>query len=175
MANAGTVRKLFIDSRYKVSGTHADFLVELPTDVDCTRTSSFYVASCSFANTYQTVTPYNNVFWWLGRLPNMNITTIYGAAIPVGSYEPSALATTLAALLNGQGSEFQNVRFTFNEDIGTYTVTYTSFAGSTLIIPNYAEIDKYGATAIPNPGSYYPVVWTPGSKYLSVNSLLNTP
>ena len=64
MASVGVVRKLFLDSRYKVSGTDADFLMELPCDVDCTRTSSFFVASCSFANTYQTITPFNNLLYY---------------------------------------------------------------------------------------------------------------
>ena len=59
MASVGVTRKLFIDSKYKVSGSDSDFLVELPVDVDCSRTSSFFVASCSFANTYQTVTSFN--------------------------------------------------------------------------------------------------------------------
>ena len=62
MANAGTVRRLYIDSRYKVSGSDSDFGIELPVDVDCTRTSSFLVSSCSFANVFPTVTLENNKF-----------------------------------------------------------------------------------------------------------------
>jgi hypothetical protein len=174
MASVGATRKLFVDSRYKVSGTDSYFTVELPVDIDCSRTSSFFLASCSFANIYQTVTPYNSAFWWLSKIPNTNVTLIYGAVIPLGSYQPAALGTALAGLLNTAGSEFQNVVFAYNGD-GTYTVTYTSFAGATLIVPNYAEIDKYGSTAIPNPGGAFPLTWTPGSKYQSVNTLLNTP
>ena len=59
--SVGISRKLFLDSRFKVSGNDGDFLLELPVDVDCSRTSSFFVASCSFANTYQTVTQFNNL------------------------------------------------------------------------------------------------------------------
>ena len=55
MATVGVTRKIFFDSRYKVSGTDSDMLFELPVDVDCSRTSSFFVASCSFANTYSTI------------------------------------------------------------------------------------------------------------------------
>ena len=57
MASVGATRKLFVDSRYKVSGTDSDFTIELPVDIDCTRTSSFFLASCSFAKIHQTVTP----------------------------------------------------------------------------------------------------------------------
>jgi hypothetical protein len=67
MSTVGVTRKLYIDSRYKVSGTDSDFLIELPVDVDCTRTSSFFVASCSFANTYQTITDKNNTLYVITR------------------------------------------------------------------------------------------------------------
>ena len=132
MASVGATRKLFVDSRYKISGTDSDFTIELPVDIDCTRTSSFFLASCSFANIYQTVTPYNSAFWWVSKLPNLNIWAIYGGVIPLGSYQPAALGTVLANLLKSPDSEFQNVSFVYSGD-GTYTVTYTSFAGSALI------------------------------------------
>ena len=55
MALSSNYRKLFIDSRWRSSGDHSDFTIELPDDVDTTRTSSVYLASCSFANTFETV------------------------------------------------------------------------------------------------------------------------
>jgi len=39
MSNVGNTRKLFLDSRFKISGTDSDFKLELPQDVQCTRTS----------------------------------------------------------------------------------------------------------------------------------------
>ena len=57
MALSNNYRKLFIDSRWRSSGSHNDFTIELPNDVDTTRTSSVYLASCSFANTFETVLP----------------------------------------------------------------------------------------------------------------------
>ena len=84
MASVGITRKLFIDSRFKVAGTDSDFLIELPVDVDCSRTSSFFVASCSFANTFSTVMQSNNLFYFIvdngGSFPS-----IYVAVIPQGS------------------------------------------------------------------------------------------
>ena len=55
MALSNNYRKLFIDSRWRSAGSHNDFTVELPNDVDTTRTSSVYLASCSFSNTFETV------------------------------------------------------------------------------------------------------------------------
>ena len=92
MANVGVTRKLFIDSRYKVAGSDDDFTVELPVDVECSRTSSFFLASCSFANTYQTVTPFNqNLYFFLQNLTGPIGSKLYYlnvTQIPVGSYTP---------------------------------------------------------------------------------------
>ena len=55
MALSNNYRKLFVDSRWRSSGGHNDFTIELPNDVDTTRTSSVYLASCSFSNTFETV------------------------------------------------------------------------------------------------------------------------
>ena len=98
MASVGVVRKLFLDSRYKVSGTDADFLVELRCDVDCTRTSSFFVASCNFANTYQTITPYNNKLYYF-LMDTQGILhppiVLYVVTIATGAYTPQTLAPLL--------------------------------------------------------------------------------
>ena len=57
MALSNNYRQLFVDSRWRSSGSHNDFTIELPNDVDTTRTSSVYLASCSFSNTFETVLP----------------------------------------------------------------------------------------------------------------------
>ena len=64
MSNVGNTRKLFLDSRFKIRGADAEFTLDLPQDVQCTRTSSFFVASCSFANTYGTITEFNNKLYF---------------------------------------------------------------------------------------------------------------
>ena len=175
MANVGVTRKLFIDSRYKVGGTDADFLIELPADVDCTRTSSFFVASCSFANTYQTVTAFNNTFYFVTKIPNTNITTIFSHPVPPGAYAPSEIATVLAGVLNLNATGLQNAALAFNADTGTFTVTYTSFAGIILVIPNYVEIDNYGRDASIIYDSSPWTGWQAGPKFQSINTLLNCP
>ena len=57
MASSNTYKKIFIDSRWRTSGDNNDFTIELTDDVDTTRTTSVYLASCSFANTFETILP----------------------------------------------------------------------------------------------------------------------
>ena len=56
-------RRLFLDSRFRNSGTHADFSIELPDDVMTSRTSSVYVASCSFANAFKAIMSSNQLLY----------------------------------------------------------------------------------------------------------------
>ena len=50
-----TFKKLFIDSRHRATGTHADFSVILSNDQRCSRTTSAFVSSLSLSNTFQTI------------------------------------------------------------------------------------------------------------------------
>ena len=162
MATVGVIRKLYIDSRYKASGTDSDFLIELPVDVDCTRTSSFFVASCSFANTYQTITNKNNTLYVVRVIAAPN-GTVNALQIPPGAYTPDQLATALSQAL---ASLFGDTTFTFDAATGLYTVQYNS-AVATMIIPNYTEIDYYAQAFSQDP--------LPGIKDESVNAILNMP
>ena len=64
-------RKIFINSRWRNSGGHNDFSIELPSDVDTTRTTSVYVASCSFSNTFETIlSNVNDRFYFVSRTTN---------------------------------------------------------------------------------------------------------
>ena len=46
--------KLSLDNRFKTSGTHGDFSIELP-DVASSRVAAVYLASCTFANIFGSV------------------------------------------------------------------------------------------------------------------------
>ena len=120
MATVGVTRKIFFDSRYKVSGTDSDMLFELPVDVDCSRTSSFFVASCSFANTYQTLTSFNNKLYTviidisgIVRPPCRLAVT----SIPVGNYTPDTFGPALKTAL-GDGC----LSVTWNSTLGKFTI-----------------------------------------------------
>ena len=181
MSNVGNTRKLFLDSRFKISGSDADFTLELPQDVQCTRTSSFFVASCSFANTFSTVTPFNNQFFWIerNRVVDQTVYEMNVYLLPPGNYAGTDFATLLRNAIATSVS-WKDVAVTYNND-GYFNITVTNFDGNVpvdLIIPNYAEIDKYQASlscidsSIHNPGL---VPWAPGLKNLSINTILNMP
>ena len=167
----GTTRKLFIDSRYKTAGTDADFVIELPVDVNCTRTSSFFVASCSFANTYQTITPYNNkLYYFLIDVQGIIHPPIvlYAVTIAPGAYTPDTLAPVLQQAL-GAGC----TSVTWDATTGRFAIQFISGLAPQYILPSYSEIDtiyqQLGALVTPQ-GPY-----TPGDKFQSINTLLNFP
>ena len=85
MALSNNYRKLFVDSRWRTSGSHNDFTIELPNDVDTTRTSSVYLASCSFSNTFETI------------LPNVN-DTLFLIAVDASDAVPAPNGLSLYAL-----------------------------------------------------------------------------
>jgi hypothetical protein len=181
MSNIGNTRKLFLDSRFKSSGSDADFILELPQDVQCTRTSSFYVASCSFANTFSTVSPYNRQFYWIerSRVAGQSIYNINCYLFPPGNYTGEEFAPLLQAAI-ATSVVWQSVSVTYDDD-GYFRVAVTNFAGNVfvdLIIPNYTEIDKYVALLSCIDGSTRGpglVPFAPGPKNLSINALLNMP
>ena len=121
--SVGITRKLFLDSRFKVSGNDGDFLLELPVDVDCSRTSSFFVASCSFANTYQTVTQFNNLLYFPIRIPcgipgGGTPRQLWIAQVPTGPYTPQTLAPVLQTALGTTNT------VTWNASLGTYDIEF---------------------------------------------------
>ena len=181
MSNVGNTRKLFLDSRFKISGTDSDFTLELPQDVQCTRTASFFVASCSFANTFSTVTPYNGHFYWIERV-NVAGMTVYEMNVYIirpGNYTGAELAPELQRAI-ATSTSWKSVSVTYNND-GYFQIAVTRVDGNIdidLIIPNYTEIDQYFTllncvdASRTNPGL---VAWAPGPKRLSVNTILNMP
>ena len=93
------IRKLFIDSRARSSGYHNNFTVELPSDVDTTRTTSVYLASCSFSNTCQSIIAgVNQNFYFIMRRGPDTFGIAY--AVPAGQYSGTSLAGALQKLLD---------------------------------------------------------------------------
>ena len=54
-------RKVFVDSRLRSAGDYSSFQVTAPSDVQLGDRA--YVASCSFANVFQTVGAYNTLYF----------------------------------------------------------------------------------------------------------------
>jgi hypothetical protein len=175
MSNVGNTRKLFLDSRFKISGTDSDFTIELPQDVQCTRTSSFFVASCSFANTYGAITDFNNKLYFLAIHPPPNFgppCRLYVRTIPKGVYTQTTFATALQTALNQDTRSPCTV--TWNDGSGNYQIEFAK--GSDLlswVIPSFDTVDAlvaYAGIQLTIDGDY-----SRGPKYYSVNTLLNMP
>ena len=175
MSNVGNTRKLFLDSRFKISGSDSDFTLELPQDVQCTRTSSFFVASCSFANTYGTITDFNNKIYFFAIHPPPNLGPpfrLYVRTIPKGVYTPTTFAPALQTALNQDTRSPCTV--TWNDGSSNYQIEFAK--GSDLlswVIPSFDTVDAlvaYAGIQLTIDGDY-----SRGPKYYSVNTLLNMP
>ena len=118
--------------------------------------------SCSFANTYQTITDKNNTLYVIRVIAGANGSVI-AKQIPAGSYTPDQLATALSQALSPL---FGDTTFTFDTATGVYTVQYNSAVG-TMIIPNYTEVNSYAQAFLQDP--------VPGIKDESINAILNMP
>ena len=122
-------RKIFIDSRWRTTGNHNDFQIELPNDIATTATTTVYLASCSFSNTFQTVTAgVNDKLYLLSQ--TLNNGQLIGAPFPEivvvepGIYTGSTLAAELqtklrAAVLDG------SFTVSFDNVVGTLTLSGT--------------------------------------------------
>jgi hypothetical protein len=142
------IRKLFIDSRSRSSGYHNNFTVELPTDVDTSRTTSVYLASCSFSNTFQSViSGVNQNFYFILRRGSSTFCIAY--ALPAGQYSGASLATALQSMLDTtQGPLSTTVvldaqgQLTFSAQVG---VTYQFPTASELRDPAWQASNWLGA------------------------------
>ena len=60
-------RQLFLDNRFKTSGTHGDFQIELPDVVATSRVAAVYLANSNFANLFGRVINTNNLLYLIYR------------------------------------------------------------------------------------------------------------
>ena len=130
-------RKVFIDSRWRSSGAHNDFTVELPQDVDTTATASVYVASLSFSNTLETVTAnVDNKLYILfrerGSLPSAAFVHI-----SPGKYTGATLATEIQNKLRAATLSF-DFTATFDETYGRISIARTD--GGFIQLPTDGEL-----------------------------------
>ena len=120
-------RKVFIDSRWRISGTHNTFQIELPRDIETTATSTVYVASCSFSTAFDTITSADDRLYCLAARVNNGVV---GAPTPIvvtiarGKYTGATFAAELQtrlrdAILDGSYS------VTFDAAYGRLTFSST--------------------------------------------------
>ena len=123
-------RKLYIDSRYRSSGSHSDFTYQLAQSIEVPHGMVAIIDTVSVPNVFQTVDGTRNKLY----------LEIYGAnpqviTLTTGQYNGVTLAAELQAQLNAMVH-------------GTYSVVYNSATGQLSILSNdvvYVRIRERGS------------------------------
>ena len=93
------VRKLYIDSRRRVSGSHSDFDYQLPNPIQVAKSRCF-VDSVHLANVFPTITNHNR-FIYLEETSTANVSTQRKVGLTAGqSHDGTTLAEEVALQLN---------------------------------------------------------------------------
>jgi hypothetical protein len=124
-------RKLYIDSRFRASGSHSDFVFQLAQSIEVPHGMVAIIDTLSVPNVFQTVDGTRNKLY----------LEIYGAPAQVvtlttGMYNGVTLAAELQAQLNAMGH-------------GSYTVVYNSATGQLSIVASgvvYARLQERGVS-----------------------------
>ena len=125
-----TIRKLFVDNRSRASGYHNDFTVELPTDIDTSRTTSVFLASCSFSDTFQSVIAgVNHILYYLLYVEATGQTHSGRVTVPPGQYSGTSLAAYLTANMHAMVTL---------DDQGQ--LTFVAWQGQQLQLPTGSEL-----------------------------------
>lgn len=121
---AGAYRKVFIDSRWRLAGSHNNFTIELPNDVDTTRTASIYLGSCSFSNTFETIVAgVNDKLYCIVTRVNSATASLAIATLAPGKYDGTTLAAEIQSKLR---SEIIDGSYSVTFDAAYGKLTFTS-------------------------------------------------
>jgi hypothetical protein len=113
-----SVRKLFIDSRFAVSGNSSSFEYELPEVVELPHDAVAFVTEFTSVCSWDTVSPNNNRLYIVENTGSLYSARI--AQIATGAYDSETLRSAVELALNGPGKTVA----------GTYTVVRSSSAGT---------------------------------------------
>ena len=115
-----SIRKIYIDSRHRSSGTPSDFNFQLAQSIEVPENTIAYVDAVQVANTFETIqTGYNQKVYLREYHGGTNSDRI--ATLPAGNYDGISLATALAAALNS------------GTNLGTYSASFDSTKGTMTI------------------------------------------
>ena len=135
-------RKVFIDSKYRTSGTSSNFTVTLPEVLDMSHNHRFCVDDITLPRSWYNVGS-SNKYVYVGRL-YASTPNIWRAVLTEGDYDGVSLATELQNQLNSTsvGGTFS---VSFNRSTGRLQVTNTSVA---FILPSDDELVVLGNQGI---------------------------
>ena len=118
--------RIYIDSRFRTSGTDSDFTISLPRPVELPPNSVGIVEQVVFSNTFESIIAGRNDKLYV-RESVSGVLTDRVLTLAGGTYTPSSLATVVATALN-----------TLN---GTYTCTVASTQNKLIITSAYTFPD----------------------------------
>ena len=127
----GGPRKLYIDSRYRSSGSHSDFVFQLGQSIEVPHGMVAIIDMVSVPNIFQTVDgTRNKIYLEIFGAPDQVVT------LTTGMYNGVTLAAELQAQLNAMGH-------------GSYTVVYNSATGQLSIVASgvvYVRLQERGVS-----------------------------
>ena len=98
----GRYRKVYISSSHRVSGTSANFTVELKHSVDCPKNCHVAVCACSVPNVLSSIqSSVNSRLYLYLRNSTESLSQNVVLDVPAGNYTNATLAVALTSLLNG--------------------------------------------------------------------------
>ena len=125
--------KVFVNSRYVISGREGNIQVEVPGGVDLGRDARVYVSEFTCVASWDTIDSTNNILYLIENDENRPLQ------LNTGVYDLQTLRTELETVLNGPGK---------GVGVGTYVVTLVSTgAGST-----QRHLDNLERGHLPAPG-----------------------
>ena len=119
-------RKLYIDSRKRVSGTHSDFDYQLPNPIQVPKSRCF-VDSVHLANVFPTITSHSR-FIYIEEISTTNVSTKRKIGLTAGqNHDGTTLATEVALQLNtGTTLAANSYSCTFSSSTGKLTISNTT-------------------------------------------------
>ena len=119
------IRKLYIDSRRRSSGSHSDFDYQLPQPVQVPRSRCF-VDSVHLANVFPTITSHSR-FIYIEETSTTNMSTKRKVGLTVGGYDGTSLATEVDTQLNiGTALNANSYSCNFKSGSGKLTISNTT-------------------------------------------------
>ena len=138
--------KIIVDSRHADAGTSSSFEISLPETLSPPHDAVCYMCDLQVTNTFSTVDPSRNTFYWIENGSSQNVTN--RIFLSNKSYTPESLASELETTLNEssilQPSPGYNV--VFDEDRGSLRFTRTGDATSSLFLVTDELLQQLAST-----------------------------
>ena len=119
-------RKLYVDSRKRVSGSHSDFDYQLPNPIQVPKSRCF-VDSVHLANVFPTITSHSK-FIYIEEISTTNVSTKRKVGLTAGqNHDGTTLATEVALQLNtGTTLAANSDSCIFSSSTGKLTISNTT-------------------------------------------------